>query len=180
MEHPNNKRTRAAPALPATSQPARINSVHGLCTKPLLPRALPGQTTSAGKSGAHAGPLEPGARGPRRNSRTKRTRRLATTLHTWRQQQTIDNNIGQTPAHMVAIGNRSASAKGTTRSSSDAMGCAGAALRGRELRHGRRRLRSFLALDGRVRNRAISGQGAGAPRARRSSFRGALMPPTAT
>ena len=152
----------------------------GLCTQPLLPRALPGQATSAGKSGAHAGPLEPGARGPCCNSRTKSARLRATTLHTWRQQQTIDNNVGQTPAHTVAIGKSNASVKSTTRSSSDATGCAGAALRGRELRHGHRRLRSFLALDGRVRNRAIRGRGAGAPRARRSSFRGARMPPPTT
>ena len=97
----------------------------GLCTQPLLPRALPGQATSAGKSGAHAGPLEPGARGPCCNSRTKSARLRATTLHTWRQQQTIDNNVGQNPAHTVAFGNSNASVKSTTRSSSDATGYAG-------------------------------------------------------
>ena len=77
----------------------------------LIPRARPGHATCCGNRGAHAGPLEPGTRGPRRNPRTKRGHLRANTLHAWRQQQPIDNNIKQTPAQSVSIVNRDASVK---------------------------------------------------------------------
>ena len=152
----------------------------GLWSKPLLPYARPGLATSGGHRGAHAGPQQPGTRGPRRHSRTKRIHLRATTLHTWRQQQPIDNNIGQTPAQAAAIGDSNASIKGHNPDLKPCYGRRGGCSARPRATSRHRRLRSFLALDGRLHNRPIRRRGAGAPRARRSSFRGARAPPPTT